>query len=147
MYGLGGGPLGTMPLGLQYSDPTDPPPPASTMRRWINPVTGDYELDDNSAFEQMPAIRQRVILALGTALGSSTSVPTLGKQRPEIIGERFVAEEETFVRTALRQLTEVEGVIRIDRITVERGRTPNRWRTTVAYTELGTNQYFEAQIG
>lgn len=146
--GLGVGPLGAMPLGVSFSSATDAPPAASTMRRWIDTATGNYVLNsETSAFEQMPAIRQRVILALGTERGSSTSNPTLGRRRPQIIGSRFEDEEKQFVRTALRQMTDVEGVIRIDRITVERGAIPNRWRTTVGYTEIGTNQYHEEQFG
>lgn len=148
MTGLGNAPLGRSPYGLVYEAPTTAQPDASSLRRWLDPITGQYVLAADGSFEQMPAIRQRVVLALGTVQGSIGVLADFGKSSPNIMGTRFAAEEEAAVRLALRQLTDVEAVIRIDRITIERSsQIPGRWRTTVSYVETATDQYYEDRFG
>ena len=84
----------------------------------MNPATGDYEQDlVTGQFAQMPPLRQRVVLALRTLLRSSAAVPTMGVELPRKMGTTYAAEVRNAVLVALRQLVEVEKVMRIDGIT------------------------------
>jgi hypothetical protein len=103
--------------------------------RYLNPATGDYQIDPTTEhFAQMPKTRQRVLLALLTRRNSS-AVDNFGKRAAKRMGETFEVEERAHVAEALHHLTEVEKVIRVNRVDVERG-TGGRARTTVHYTDL-----------
>ena len=138
MAGLGLFSLGSGPYGLGTPTAASAPPdPADTQfSRYINPASGDYEVDpDTLHLKQMPPIRQRVILALKTTLGSATAYPSLGLRKPQAMGDDFEGVMTSNVRFALQQMTDVEGVLRIDGILV--GRRPGgRATVTLAFTDL-----------
>lgn len=116
-------------------DPTTGPPGS----RYINPATGDYEIDQTTGqLKQMPRTRQRVLLALITLQKSATASPGFGNQLPRKMGTAFEIQTKQAVLFALRHLTESEQVIRIESIVVERGRN-SRARVTLSYTDLETN--------
>ena len=78
-------------------------PQRTTGPRFIDPVTGDYLLDDDGQFERMPSLRQRVLIALKQVRDSG---PTgLGVDLPDRITERFETEMRDRVTTALAHLT------------------------------------------
>jgi hypothetical protein len=136
---------GVMPCGTGHAglyDPDDPqavPVGNSTCCRWIGPQTGDYEIDPLTGHQrQMGAVLQRVLLALKTVKGSSSALPLLGVQLPRKMGTRFNAEVDAAVRDALRQLTDVERIIRIEAIEVER--SMGRAAITVRYRNLLTGE-------
>lgn len=140
MAGFGTMPAGTGPFGLGTPLTASAPPSGASGSRYINPATRDYEQDpDSLQLKQMPATRQRVLLALMTARGSSTALRTFGVRIPKKITTTFKAEVQASVRTALLHLTDTEPVIRIDTIIVETG-TGGRVRITVSYTDLLANQ-------
>jgi hypothetical protein len=60
-------------------------------------------------------------------------MPKFGIKKPRKMGDTFAAEMTNAVRDALFHLTDVQKVIRLDSVTVERG-TGGRSRTTVKYT-------------
>lgn len=132
-------PLGTGPFGLGTPISDAAPAAGPTGSRFINPITGDYEQDpDTKHLKQMPGTRQRVVLALTTLLGSSSVIPKFGVRFPKKMGQTFDAKCQQAVRSALRQLTEVEEVVRIDGITVEKG-LGGRARIVVSWTDLSTD--------
>lgn len=146
MLGAGVQAAGSSPAGVGEPELGDATPVADGGCRYIDPATGDYGIDSSTgSFEQMPAIRQRVMIALLTARGSSTVLPDLGLTRPTKMGDRFQAEMEQAVRQALEQLTEIEQVITLDFVSVERG-NGGRARITVSYTDLTTGEAVEQTV-
>jgi hypothetical protein len=138
MIGAGAQAAGSSPAGVGEPELGDAAPTAGGGSRYINPATGDYGIDSSTgAFEQMPAIRQRVMISLLTVRGSSTVLPDLGLIRPTKMGDRFQSEMEQAVRQALEQLTDIEQVISLDFVTVLRG-NGGRGQITVSYTDLTT---------
>lgn len=109
--------------------------------RWINPATSDYEVDPNTGqLKQMPATRQRVLLALMTLKGSASTVPRFGVNLPTKMGTTFESECKASVINALSHLTGGEvPTIRLNFITVERGRS-SRARITVDWTDTTTGE-------
>jgi hypothetical protein len=118
------------------------PPARSQMSRYINPYTKDYEYDLVSrGFRRMTGIRQRVQLALGTLRGSSTTLSKWGVTLPRKITPQFPAEAEAAVRQALSQMTDVEKVLKVNRVEVQTYHM--RSKIVVWFTDLTTNM--EAQ--
>ena len=119
MAGFGVSALGLFPFGIGTPvSVTDPPDAADTQfSRYINPGSGDYEVDDVTGhLKQMPPVRQRVLLALKTTLGSSNALPGLGVDKPKKIGTNFQDIMKRRVREALVQLTDVESALAQDRM-------------------------------
>lgn len=139
MSGVGISSFGLSPYGTGTPATGEAPPTGSAGSRYINPATRDYEQDTTTKqLAQMPGVRQRVLLAVLTLARSSTVYPG-GIKQPRKMGTLFVAEMHQAVRATLRILTDVEKVVRIDTITVERG-TGGRSRTTIEYTDLTTGE-------
>lgn len=133
-------------FGLETPDEAPDPPTGPPGSRYINPATGDYELDQTTGqLKQMPRTRQRVLLALITLQKSATGVPAFGNFLPRKMGTAFEVQVKQAVLFALRHLTDSEQVIRIEAIIVERGRN-SRARVTVSYTDLETNQPDEVTV-
>lgn len=127
-----------MGLGTPISAAEPPRGPAGC--RYINPATKDYQQDPNSRqLAQMPPVRQQVLIALTTVLGSATSLTWLGIRLPRKMGDRFQAETEASVRAALRHLTETQKRIRIDTIVAEHG-AGGRGRITCGWFDLKTGK-------
>jgi hypothetical protein len=145
--GFGSMSLGSGPFGLGTPVTGEDPPDGAAGSRYIDPVSRDYAQDPaTKQLKQMPGTRQRVLLALMTLERSSSALPTFGIRLPKKMGETYDAQMKNAVRAALRQLTEVEQVVRIDGIVVERG-LGGRSRTTVAYTDLETLTQDSATVG
>lgn len=87
----------------------------------------------------MPPLRQRVLLAVMTVLRSSTAVPTMGVNMPKKMGTTYQVEAQNAVLLALRQMIEVEKVLRVDRIDVKKTGT-GRSEITISYTDLTTGE-------
>jgi phage baseplate assembly protein W len=133
-------PAGSGPFGLGTPATSEPPPTGPAGSRYLNPATRDFEVDQvTGQFAQMPPVRQRVLLALITIRGSSSVLPSFGVHVPPKMNELFEAQVRNSVASALRQLTDVEQVIRVDRIDVERG-TGGRALITVSYTNLQSGE-------
>lgn len=112
------------------------PPTGDAGSRYLNPATRDFQQDSASKqLAQMPAVRQRVLLAVMTEQRSSTALPDFGILRPRKVGPSFEAQVTASVRSSLRQLVEVERLVRIDGIKVERGAS-GRQRVTISYTDI-----------
>jgi len=116
-----GSPIGSTPFGL--AAPVAAPLPATdgpALSRYINPGSGDYEIDTaKGQLRRMPITRQRVLLIAHTEFGSSTARRNLGIQRPAKMDEAFDVRIRSAVRRAFRQLTDVERAITIDQIGVK----------------------------
>lgn len=142
MAGAGLAPAGLFPAGFGVGDDAPEPPTGAWGSRYINPSTGDYEQDpDTRQLKQMPPVRQRVLLALKTIAGSSTVRPDDGIRPPRKIDSSFDRRMDDAVRVALRQLTDVEKVARVDAVTTERvPGNSGRVTVTVEYTDLTTGQ-------
>jgi hypothetical protein len=135
--GFGTSSLGSTPLGLAEPTTAPAPPTAEQLVRDIGIDTRDYAIDSTTGnFLRTTAVRQRVKLALMTIRGSSIVQRTWGIARPAKAGDAFAAEVEASVRQALNQMTNVERVLRIDRIEVER--SVSRGQATVWFTDLTT---------
>jgi phage baseplate assembly protein W len=136
MSGFGTMAFGAGAFGLGTPATGEPPPDGPAGTRYIDPVQRDYAQDtDTKQLKQMPKTRQRVLLALMTLLGSSSVLPKFGVRFPKKMGDTFDAQCKNAVRSAMRHLTDVEQVVRIDGITVERG-AGGRARITVSYSDL-----------
>jgi hypothetical protein len=135
MTGFGTSAMGSAPFGI--GTPADAPEALglSAGSRYLNPATGDYEVDTTTQhFAQMPPTRQRVLLALLTRHNSS-AVDGFGKRVSKRMGDSFEVEERAHVAEALHHMTEVEKVLRVNQVDVERG-LGGRARVTVHYTDL-----------
>lgn len=138
MSGFGLLPAGLGPFGFGVPPEAALPPDGPSGSRYINPATKDYEQDpDTLQLKQMPALRQRVLIAMTMRKGSAVTLPDLGVAFPTKMGTAFEAEVTASVRAALRQLTDIERVLRINAIAVERGAS-GRARVTLSYTDLTT---------
>lgn len=147
MAGFGLMPFGTGPMGLGTPVSASLPPDGPAGCRYINPATRDYQIDDSTGqFAQMPKARQQVLLAITTLVKSATTLDWFGIRTPRKMGDRFQAEIETSVRTALRHLTETQKVIRIDSIDARRG-AGGRALITVGFTDLTTGLKDQASNG
>ncbi len=134
--GAGAMSAGTAPAGLHSPATVAASPDAVAGSRYINPQTGDYEIDSStSQYAQMPPTRQRVLLALHTVFASSTGKPQFGLRAPRKMGTSFEAQTKQAARYALRHLTREDGpVIRIDGIQVDRVGV-GKAVLTVSYTD------------
>lgn len=140
MAGFGQTPMGTSPFGLGTPVARAPEVTGNWGTRWVNPDSRDFEIDSaTNQYKQMPEMRQRVYFALVESFGSSTVRPKDGLKRPEKMGTGFERLQEAEVRAALHHLTDVERVIRIDAIIVERVNS-QRAHTTVQWTDLTTGE-------
>lgn len=138
MPGFGNFAFGLSPYGLGTPATAALPPTGAAGCRYINPATGDYEIDPSTKQQaQMPSVRQRVLLAVATLLRSSTAVPGMGIQLPRKMGSSYEAEARNSVLLALRQLIQVERVVRVDAIYVKRG-LGGRSLITISFTDLTT---------
>ena len=132
--------FGSGPFGQGTPVDATAPPSGAAGSRFLNPATGSYQVDPVSGqLAQMPALRQRVLLALITVLGSSSALQTMGIGWPSKMAPSFTAEVTAAVKAALRQMVDVEGAMLIDGITVEQG-TGGRARVTVSYTPTDTGE-------
>lgn len=117
------------PLAL-VAPPTKPPEHAA----FIDPVTRDYVLDIEGAAARMPEVRQQMVLAVTTLIGSSSVEPQRGIRQPEKI-------DENIDRAMLEAVTAATAhVIRAKRATLDAVTTEvvsmGRLRTTISYTDL-----------
>ena len=138
---VSGAPIGSSPFG--FGTPVAAPLPATqgpALSRYINPGSGDYEIDATvGQFASMPALRQRVLLIMSTEIGSCLAMPQLGISRPRKIDQSYVASTRAAVRKAFYRLTDVERVMRIQDILVEK-LTNGRVGLTLVYHDLAATK-------
>lgn len=145
MAGFGLSSFGLSPYGTGTPVSASDPPDGAAGARYIDPSTRDYAQDTTTRqLQQMPPIRQRVLLSVLTLKNSST-VYNGGINNPRKMGTFFEVEMQRAVRDTLKQLTDVEKVIRIDNITTVRS-VGSRSQTTISYTDLATNQQHSETI-
>jgi phage baseplate assembly protein W len=138
MVGFGGFPIGSTPFGAGTPvDAIAPPENKPERARFLNPITGDYEVDDDGEYKRMPIVRQRVLLRLGTLRGSSTVLPNFGLRLPERIDARYKQGAEEAIRVALADMI-TNREIKIVRIDTTIGNPTGRVEHTVVYTDLTT---------
>lgn len=124
------------PFGTGTPTTSAAPPAATAGSRYLNPATKDYEIDASTGqLAQMPPLRQRVLIAVTTDIGSAATLTELGRIRPRKMAPTFEAEVIASIRKACRQMTDIERVMRIDAITIERGAS-GRYRPTLSYTDI-----------
>lgn len=142
--GAGHAPAGSSPAGHGTPATAAAGPDPSAGSRYVNPTTRDYQLNPvTGQMAQMPPTRQKVLLALMTARGSSTAKPRFGLAPPRKMGSRFVNEMRQSVRAALSHLTqESNPMIRLQRIDVKVPRG-GRAIVTVVYVDLSTGRIDE----
>ena len=116
--------------------------------RYLDVNSGDFVSLDDGTLDSMPAVRQRVVLALVTELDSAFGLPGFGNgvMRIKRIDQTIKRRVQNAVRAALRQLSEVERLIRIDAIEVE-DLGSGRLSYTVSYTDLTNAEPDEVSIG
>lgn len=134
---VSGSPVGSTPFG--YATPVAAPLAATqgpALSRYIDPGTGDYLIDEQiGQFASMPSLRQRVLLIINTEFGSSSALPTLGVRRPAKIDESFVRTTQSAIYEAFYRLTNVERIMRIEDVIVEK-HSSGRIAITLVYTDL-----------
>ena len=131
--GLGTSECGLCPAGFGDIEAPAAPPSPTRWSRYIG-TDGKYLIDGVSGnFARMPPLKQRIALAIVTELGSSTVLPGEGLEHPKKMGATFEADMDIRVRKALRRLTDVEQVMAIQSIQVERGSF--RYRVTVLFED------------
>lgn len=144
MAGFGAMPFGGGPFGL-----ATPPAPAEATTggggsRFIDPTSKDYGVDSATGqYAQMPPTRQQVLIAL-TTLFNSSGVTNFGVRLPKRMGDTFEAECKSAVASALRHLTEIQKVIRVDLVKIDKG-AGGRARITVQWFDLVTGQRDQLQ--
>lgn len=137
--------MGTSPFGVGTPASATEPPSGPAGSRYLNPVTRDYEVDATTGqFKQMPGTRQRVLLTVLTVRDSS-GVRGFGVRMPPRMGDSFERQVENEIRRALRYMTDVEKILLINEIKVERG-LGGRARITIAFRDLLTGDQFRERI-
>jgi hypothetical protein len=139
------GPIGLTPFGLAPPVPgVDAPSGLAVLSRFIDPVARDYQLDEATGqFASMPPVRQRVMLATGTDVGTSAVIPDLGIEKTPVIDAQYQRTEQTNARAAMQHLLD-ERVVRIRNITAE-GSSSGRARTLIEYTDLTQSENAESR--
>lgn len=134
---VSGSPVGSTPFG--FATPVAAPLPATqgpALSRYIDPGSGDFLIDDQvGQFAYMPSLRQRVLLIMNTQIRSSTAMPDLGIPRPKKIDEAYITNTRNALIRAFYRLTNVERVMRIEDLLIEKTNT-GRVSVTVVYTDL-----------
>jgi len=134
---VSGAPIGSTPFG--FGTPVSAPLPATqgpALSRYIDPGSGDYRIDAKTGqFASMPSLRQRVLLIMNTEIGSCVAMPQLGIPRPKKIDQSYVAATRSAVRKAFYRLTDVERVMQIQDIVIEK-RSSGRVEMTLIYRDL-----------
>lgn len=140
MAGFGLTPMGLAPFGL--GTPLAAPNAATGTwgSRFLDPLTKDWSLDPATGqYRQMPPVRQRVYFALAETFGSSTVRRDDGLLLPDKMGDGFERLQEAAVRQALRQLTDVERVIRLTLVLTNK-LSSQRAHTLVQWVDLTTGE-------
>lgn len=121
MSGVGFSAAGNSPAGYGEAESTTAAQPNLIAARYINPQTRDFEVDDDGRYLSMSPLKQRIYLMLATNYGSAIGLPKFGSKITQIkvLNDRTPGAVQSAVRDALKQLTDVEKLIRIDRIDVE----------------------------
>ncbi len=146
MAGFGVLGFGTGPFGLGVPVSASVPPDGPAGCRYLDSSSKDYFQDSTTRqLQQMPKVRQQVLLALTTLKGSATTLPEFGIRLPRKMGDRFQAEVTNSVKLALKHLTDTQKVIRLDSVLAEHG-MGGRARITVSYTELANKKQDKVQI-
>lgn len=134
---VSGAPIGSTPFG--FGTPVAaplPPTQGPALSRYIDPGSGDFYIDPFvGQFGSMPSLRQRVLLIMNTELGSSTAMPTLGVPRPKKIDQSYVATTRAAIRSACYRLTDVERVMQILDIVIDK-KPGGRIAVTLVYRDL-----------
>ncbi len=132
---------GLTPFGLGTPSTGAATPTGAAGSRYLDPITRDYGVDSATGqFKQMPGVRQRVEITVLTTKRSSTGQPLFGVELPARMDEHFEADSRASIAAALRQLIEIEKVMRLDApIKVEKG-NGGRARFTISFTDLTTGQ-------
>lgn len=134
---VSGAPIGSTPFG--FGTPVAaplPPTQGPALSRFIDSYTGDYYIDPKvGQFGSMPSLRQRVLLIVNTEIGSSTALPDLGIVRPRKIDESYVASTRAAIRRACYRLTDIERIMKIQDILVDK-QTGGRIAVTLIYSDL-----------
>jgi len=127
-------------MGLGLITPLEQRQKAKSLSRYIDPANGDYSLDASSRLPNtMPPVRQRVLLAIRTVLGSAKGLPRFGIARPRKMGLSFRREMTDSIRVALLQMTDVEKVVVLQRVDVEIVNT-SRAHIVINYIDLTTGE-------
>lgn len=136
-----GSPLGSTPFGSGTPSPAAAPPSQlSQFSRYLNPGSGDFEVDpDTGQLKQMPAVRQRFLLLARTVRGSAAAMPEFGIRMPAKIDGAFAHRMRASVRDAARQMTDIEKIATVDDVLVEQ-LSSGRVQVTIVYTDLTTGQ-------
>jgi phage baseplate assembly protein W len=140
-YGYGLAPIGYFPFGLYSPQENEAANISVPGARYLDPVEKDFTASVDGNLDTMPSVRQRVLLALSTGLGTSSVLPDFGNAIPTIkkIDQRFEILLKDSVKTALYQLTDIEKVIIIEDIIIDQN-IQGRVSYTVVYNDLTTNK-------
>lgn len=138
--------MGASPAGEGAVETVDALPTPTAGVRYISPQ-GDFYIDPlTDGFAEMSPTTQRVLIAIGTTLGSSTAYPDLGIRDPIKLTERFEAACRNSVLVALRPMV-TAGEIRVDEVKVQRVGASRVYRL-VTFTDLqnDTQQTVQSRI-
>lgn len=115
----------------------DPPAPADAAPQqavYIDPLTRDYVFAADGEFERMPEVRQQMLLAVSTTLGSSVADPELGLRKPAYVGKKTQRQMRDAVIRATRHIVDAGRAVLLD-VRVEDLGT-GRVLTKVSYRDL-----------
>jgi hypothetical protein len=113
---------------------------------YINPVTKDFELNDNGLFKGMSSIVQMVQLALTTNLGSSVdSGLGININKIKVINASLKTDISGYVNSALTRLISA-NLISLQKVDVKREST-NKIFISISWLDLTENTAFTTQLG
>jgi hypothetical protein len=123
MPGFGDAPWGSALWGFGSITSTDPRQTKAVIAREIDAITGDYVAEERG-FAGMSPVKQQVMIALGSVLGSGGAVPKVGMFAGGKIDSKMEARVSDQIRRQLYRLTNITKTLRIERIrfTVEGSR-------------------------
>jgi phage baseplate assembly protein W len=137
------GPIGSgfaiYPFGTGAPATMATPPVVPTLTAlFLDPVSRDHIVAVDSELERMPALRQQVLIALTTVIGSMSANISFGITMPQKIDEDFARKMRNSVETAVKHLTGPKLMKLLD-VQTDTSTAMGRAITTVSFIDLTTN--------
>lgn len=134
MAGWIGSSFAVTPFGAGTPATATAPPVVPTLTApYIDPRTRDYAAQTDGELSRMPRVRQQMLIAVTTLLGSMSNNQPFGIQLPSKVDENIQRRMDIQVRLACKHVVDA----RISAVTTEVTGT-GRVVTTVSYTDITT---------
>ncbi len=138
MSGWIGSPFAVYPFGAAApANMAAPPPVPELTALYIDPRTRDHVVQGDGESGRMPTVRQQMLLALMTVIGTMSADQGFGITLPRKIDETFERRVRTAVEIACRHITGPKRA-KITSVTTDTTTAMGRAVVAVSFTDLTT---------